>query len=83
MKLVSKYLKDLRIQAGLTQSDIGKHLKFESGHQYVSNWERSACLPPLKHMAKLIKLLKGDKEYFIELYLQDARKILEKAMRVR
>lgn len=54
MKL-NEYLKDQRIKANVTQSDIAKKLKI-SNAQYVSNFERGVCKPSFQMIRAYIKL---------------------------
>jgi transcriptional regulator with XRE-family HTH domain len=51
----AEYTKKLRIKSGLTQQDVAKALKVQSG-QLVSNWERGKCYPPVRLIKKLSKL---------------------------
>jgi len=46
-----------RKKAGLTQHDLAKAFNYSSP-QFVSNWERGICRPPVKTLAKLTRKLK-------------------------
>jgi len=48
-------LRYLRIKASLSQRDVAESLGLESG-QFISNFERGACLPPLKSLPELASL---------------------------
>ena len=77
---LAQYLKNKRQAQKLTQREVGNALGFGSAHQFVSNWERGACLPPLKKMKKLISLYKIDREEMIEMILRDYEKQLRGVM---
>ncbi len=54
MKL-AKFLKDSRIQAGLTQGKVADVLEY-STPQFISNWERGISHPPIDILKKLARL---------------------------
>lgn len=54
MKL-NEYLKNERVKANVTQSDIAKKLKLKNA-QYVSNFERGVCKPSFQMIRAYIKL---------------------------
>lgn len=55
--MVNKYLKEKRVEAGFTQKELARKLGYTTG-QYVSNWERGFCAPPLNAATRITKLLK-------------------------
>src|SRR5438132_1707241 len=55
LRIVSKFLKEKRVMAGLTQWDVASALKYTTA-QFVSNWERGVSLPPLETLPKLAEL---------------------------
>jgi len=57
---LSNYIKQRRIDKGLTQAEVAKVLGYKNA-QFVSNIERGVAGPPPKHIRKLIKLLDLDK----------------------
>lgn len=75
-----RHLKLKRVELGLTQTQLSKKIKVHP--QYVSNWERGKCPPPLAKYKKLVKLLKIDlNELLIELqtdYFNYAFKFINK-----
>ena len=61
-------LKEKRIEAGLTQKDIADKLQYTSS-QFVSNWERGTCRPPLETLGVLVDLLGISKQDLIQIYM--------------
>lgn len=53
-------LKTFRINNKMTQLEISKKVKVHS--QFVSNWERGKCLPPLPAMKKIYKQMSQDQQ---------------------
>ena len=76
---MSEFLKNKRIERGLSQIDVGRQLKFSSS-QFISNWERGLSSPPIKVLKKLVKLYKMDAAEVIELILDHERKELKKTL---
>lgn len=74
-----EYFKNARLNAGLTQSDVSKHLGY-STPQFVSNWERDLCLPPKNALQDIIKLYKLEKEEVLDKLLLEEERHLEKAI---
>lgn len=74
-KMLGQYLRQCRVKAGLTQSQISRQLGYSSP-QFVSNWERGQSMPPFNSVGKLVKLIKIDPRKFLDIYLEDTRRIL-------
>jgi transcriptional regulator with XRE-family HTH domain len=62
---LNRYLKDKRLEAGLTQQELGDFLGYKP--QFVANWERGASSPPAKIMGKLIKVLRIPEDEILEI----------------
>ncbi|MGE3760261.1 MAG: helix-turn-helix domain-containing protein, partial [Pseudobdellovibrionaceae bacterium] len=45
-------LREARVNKGLSQIDVSKKLGYDSS-QYISNWERSLAVPPVKSLKKI------------------------------
>jgi len=54
---IGKYLYEKRIKAGLSQKDVSDKLGYTSP-QFISNYERGLCSPPLKKLKKIADLYK-------------------------
>ncbi len=63
--VVGKFIKEKRVDAGLTQRDVASHLKYTTA-QFVSNWERGISMPPLEALPRLSKLLEVPAKDFIK-----------------
>ena len=66
--LLSVYLKECRVKAGLTQRDISAKLGYTSP-QFISNWERGKSQPPLNVVRKLIKLYSINRDELFDILL--------------
>jgi len=55
MPSFAKYLKESRLNSGLSQGKVAKELGYTSA-QFISNWERGLSEPPLKTLRQLTEL---------------------------
>ncbi len=51
----SRFLRDKRKEAGLSQVEVAKKLGYSSS-QFVSNWERGVAAPPLRTLRRIASL---------------------------
>ena len=49
-------LAQARVEAGLSQLELSRKLGYNSS-QFVSNWERGLCAPPVNKLFQISKLL--------------------------
>jgi transcriptional regulator with XRE-family HTH domain len=68
-KKIGIYLKDARESANLTQKDVADICACKS--QFVSNWERGTCLPPMPVMKRLVKICKINETQFVNFLLKE------------
>lgn len=54
-RIVGRFLKESREDAGLTQQEVATRLSY-STPQYISNWERGVSLPPLDQLPRLSRM---------------------------
>lgn len=80
MRTLSGYLKEKRIDSGLSQLDVAKVLGYSSP-QFVSNWERGLVSPPLETIAVLIELYKVPPAEVIDQILRETKMYLEQNLR--
>jgi len=66
---LSKFLKEKRIQAGLSQGDVAKKLGYTSP-QFISNWERGLARPPVTTIRKLAQIYKIDTDEMFDVVLK-------------
>lgn len=74
-KTLGQYLKEARINADLSQFFVADKLGYTSP-QFISNFERGLCSPPLKQLKKLVKLYNLNPQELIELMINDQTEIL-------
>lgn len=70
-------LRDLRVNSGLSQSEVGKRLGLSCG-QLISNIESGKADYPAKHFKKLAKMFSVDVECLIDISLESYEKRLRK-----
>ena len=71
---VSRYFRECRISAGVTQIHLAKVLGCKP--QFVANWERGACKPPLHMFPNIVTALKIPKSEVINaLVKEEARQL--------
>lgn len=77
---LAKILREARIKKGLSQIDVSKKLGYDSS-QFVSNWERSLAVPPVKSLKKIASIygLETDKLYdmFLKMTLEKVERDFE------
>lgn len=73
------YLREKRETAGFTQAEIARKLGYSSP-QFISNFERGLCSPPLKNLKVLVKLYKVEPGEVIRLILDEQRTVLSSAL---
>ncbi|MES2963227.1 MAG: helix-turn-helix transcriptional regulator [Bdellovibrionota bacterium] len=76
MRTLNDYLRQKRLDSGLSQLDVAKVLGYSSP-QFVSNWERGLVSPPLETIAILIELYKIPSNEVINKILDETRGYLE------
>lgn len=76
---LGSYLKEKRIEADLTQSEVAQKLGY-STPQFISNFERGLCSPPLKNLKVLVKLYKIPVDEVMVLIMNEQEAILRKAL---
>lgn len=54
--LLSKYIKEKRIEREMTQNELASKLGYTA--QFVANWERGVSSPPGHALKKLVSVLK-------------------------
>jgi transcriptional regulator with XRE-family HTH domain len=75
MRTLSDYLRQKRVDSGLSQLDVAKVLGYSSP-QFVSNWERGLVSPPLETIAVLIDLYKIQPAEVIEKIMSETQEYL-------
>jgi transcriptional regulator with XRE-family HTH domain len=66
------FLKEKRVVAGLTQSEVARKLGYSSP-QFVSNWERGLANPPVFVLRDLTKMYKVSADSMFDLLVDDVK----------
>jgi transcriptional regulator with XRE-family HTH domain len=81
MRTLNEYLRQKRLDSGLSQLDVARVLGYSSP-QFVSNWERGLVSPPLETIATLIDLYKIPAQEVVDRILDETREYLESVLAV-
>lgn len=73
------FLREERTRSGLTQSEVASKLGYSSP-QFISNFERGLCSPPIKQLKLMVKLYKMDAKKVIDLILTEQESMLKSAL---
>ena len=68
-KELGKLLYEKRIEANLSQKDVAYKLGYGSP-QFISNYERGICSPPLKKLKKIAKLYNIKPKIIADLFIK-------------
>ena len=69
------YLKEKRLSAGFTQTELSQSLKVHV--QFVSNWERGLCAPPSHCFHHLIDVLELNCDLLVSAMVSDSKRAIE------
>ena len=78
-KVLGDFLQSKRVKAGLSQGDVATKLGYSSP-QFISNFERGLCAPPLNKLKLLVQLYDLNGEEVLKLMLKEQEKHLRKAL---
>jgi len=79
-KKFGQYLKKSRVNSKLTQAKVAEKLGY-STPQFVSNFERGLCEPPLENLKKLIGIYKLNTDEVINMKLEMEKKKLKSKLK--
>lgn len=77
--VLGEYLQAKRTKAGLSQGDVATKLGYSSP-QFISNFERGLCAPPLNKLKMLVQLYDMNGEEVLKLMMKEHEKHLRKAL---
>ena len=80
-KAFGKLLGEAREKAGLSQIALAKKLGYVSP-QYVSNWERGVCGPPIDKLGLLTKVLSIKPEILLGMILDQTEMYLRSELKL-
>ena len=78
-KTLGSYLKKKRQTTGLTQAEVARKLSYASP-QFISNFERGLCSPPLKNLKVLIDLYSIPVDEIVNLVIKEQEGIIRTAL---
>ena len=78
-KTLGEYLQVKRIKAELSQGFVANKLGYSSP-QFISNFERGLCAPPLNKLKMLVHLYGLNGEEVLRLMLKEEEKRLRKSL---
>lgn len=79
MNSLNDFLREKRINSGLSQLDVARALGYSSP-QFVSNWERGLVSPPLETISVLIDLYKIPTNEVVSRILAETKDYLETSL---
>jgi transcriptional regulator with XRE-family HTH domain len=78
-KEFGEFLKQKRLKAGLSQSEVAELLGYSSP-QFVSNFERGLCAPPLPALRLLVKAYGLSINDLVKRLLKQQQRLIEDAL---
>lgn len=73
---IGRYLKDKRMDKGLSQIEVAKVLSCKS--QFISNWERGLCTPPWEYLKTIVRLYQVPERDIMDFLLTEQEKMIRK-----
>ena len=74
---LAEFLKEKRVAAGLTQSEVAHKLGYSSP-QFVSNWERGLANPPVFVLRDLTKMYRVGVDQMFDMIVDDFKSELQR-----
>ncbi len=81
LRHIGSYLKEIRQKRNITQAELAKKLGYTTS-QFVSNWERGLCSPPLDSIVEISDFLAIPKSTIMGLILEQTKSELERRFTV-
>lgn len=78
-KVLGDFLQAKRTKAGLSQGDVATKLGYSSP-QFISNFERGLCAPPLNKLKLLVQLYDLNGDEVLKLMLKEHEKHLRRSL---
>lgn len=61
---LGQYLRQRRLEKGLSQVEVAKKLNYSS--QFIANWERGVSSPPMQALKKIVEIYGISQKEFLE-----------------
>lgn len=81
-EVLGSYLQEKRVEAGLSQGVVAAKLGYSSP-QFISNFERGLCAPPLAKLKSIIDMYDLNAEEVIKIMLSEHEKHIRKALKAQ
>ncbi|MGZ3713502.1 MAG: helix-turn-helix domain-containing protein [Bdellovibrionota bacterium] len=81
-QVLGEFLQSKRVKAGLSQGDVASKLGYSSP-QFISNFERGLCAPPLNKLKMLVQLYDLSGEEVLKLMMKENERHLRKALNLK
>ncbi len=78
-QVLGDFLQSKRVKAGLSQGDVATKLGYSSP-QFISNFERGLCAPPLNKLKLLVQLYDLNGDEVLRLMMKENEKHLRKSL---
>jgi transcriptional regulator with XRE-family HTH domain len=78
-EVLGEFLQTKRTKSGLSQGDVASKLGYSSP-QFISNFERGLCAPPLNKLKQLVQLYDLNGEEVVRLMLKEQERHLRKTL---
>lgn len=79
---LANFFKKRREQSGLSQRTVAKELGYSSP-QFISNWERGLCGPPLKKLPRIVELYRLNRSEVVTVMMKAYKKEVERSLKVK
>ncbi|MGZ3651213.1 MAG: helix-turn-helix domain-containing protein [Bdellovibrionota bacterium] len=81
-QVLGDYLQSKRMKVGLSQGDVATKLGYSSP-QFISNFERGLCAPPLNKLKMLVALYDMSGEEVLKLMMKEHERHLRRALSLK
>lgn len=81
-KKLGDFLAESRVNAGLSQKDVSDKLGYSSP-QFVSNFERGTCMPPMNKLKVLADLYDINPKELADLILKNQRVLIYHELKIK
>ncbi len=79
-KQFGQFLRDRRVEAGLSQEVVAKKLGYSSA-QFVSNWERGISSPPIDRLSNIAEIYQIPHNQLIDVICEETRDYLKAVLK--
>lgn len=70
-KILATFWREARINKKITQKEVADKMGYNA--QFVSNWERGVCIPPIGSVSKLLKIVGASRKDYLDAHLENEK----------